>query len=53
MDVEGTGKWMAYQSFDIKPDTVLNHEFPEGFSAYWVRAISEQPATVTVVFKYE
>jgi len=51
--VDGTGLWIPYKAFDIKAGKKLQHTFPEGYSAYWVRAISEKNATCTVQFKYE
>ena len=52
VDVDGTGVWMPYRKFSVIPDEDVIHEFPEGFSAYWVRAISDTDCTVTVQFEY-
>ncbi len=52
VDVDGTELWMPYQAFDLKPGQIVEHVFPAGFSAYWVRAISDQPTTATVQFGY-
>ena len=53
IDIDGTGIWIPYKTFNVKAGASLIHEFPEGFSAYWVRAVSSADATVTVMFKYE
>ncbi|MCB1062719.1 MAG: hypothetical protein KDN20_07345, partial [Verrucomicrobiae bacterium] len=53
VDVDGTGLWIPYQSFSLQPGEPVNHSFPEGFSAYWVRAVSDVDTTATVQFRYE
>ncbi|MCA9263202.1 MAG: hypothetical protein KDA60_05115 [Planctomycetales bacterium] len=52
VDVTGDGLWLPYQTFVVPPAVTVNHEFPSGFSACWVRALSEQAAKVTVWFEY-
>ncbi|MCG6156550.1 discoidin domain-containing protein [Rubinisphaera margarita] len=53
VDVDGTGLWIPYRSFELKAGDELQHEFEEGFSAYWVRAIADADTTATVMFRYE
>ena len=53
IDVDGTGLWASYETFSIQADVPAEHEFPEGFSAYWVRATSSADTTATVTFRYE
>ena len=52
VDIDGTGLWIDYSTFEIKAGETLSHDFPEGFSAYWVRAVSDVNATATVQFRY-
>ncbi|MBI9015871.1 MAG: discoidin domain-containing protein [Phycisphaerae bacterium] len=52
IDIDGTGLWVPYRTFTVKPGVAISHKFPEGFSAYWVRAISDVATTATVWFKY-
>ena len=52
-NVDGTGLWAPYKTFSIQADVPAEHEFPEGFSAYWVRATSSADTTATVTFRYE
>jgi len=52
VDIDGTGLWIPYKTFDIQPDEGITHSFPEGFSAYWVRATSDQTTTATAQFHY-
>lgn len=53
VDVDGTGLWVPYKTFELEPGKTETHTFPEGFSAYWVRAISDSDTTATVWLKYE
>ena len=52
VDIDGTGVWVEYKSFSVGPSQNAADEFPEGFSAYWVRAISDSKTTATVQFEY-
>ncbi len=53
VDVDGTGLWIPYRSFDLKPGAEGEHTFPKGFSAYWVRAVSDVDCAASVVFEYD
>lgn len=53
IDVDGTGLWMPYESFTVGPDSAVDHEFPVGFSAYWIRAVSDRDTVATVQFTYD
>jgi hypothetical protein len=53
VDIDGTELWVPYETFEVKAGEPLKHEFPEGFSAYWVRAVSNSDTTASVVFTYE
>ena len=53
VDVDGTDLWVPYESFAIKAGETVSHTFPEGFSAYWVRATSAHDTTATAWFKYD
>jgi hypothetical protein len=52
IDIDGTGLWVLYRSFEVKPGETVRHEFPSGFGAYWVRAKSDSDTTATVMFEY-
>lgn len=52
VDIDGTGLWVPYDTFAVKPGETIHHAFPDGFSAYWVRAVSETDTTATVQFEY-
>jgi hypothetical protein len=53
VDIDGTGLWVPYKTFELEAGKAVAHTFPEGFSAYWVRATSDTATTATVWFKYE
>ncbi len=53
VDVDGTGLWMPYRSIQAGPEKPVDHAFPEGFSAYWVRVISDRDTVATVQFTYD
>ena len=53
VDIDGTGLWVPYRSFDLNADQTIRHTFPESFSAYWVRAISANDTRATVLFTYD
>ncbi|MFW6114216.1 MAG: discoidin domain-containing protein [bacterium] len=52
VDIDGTGLWVPYETFAVKPEETVRHAFPDGFSAYWVRAVSDTDTTATVQFEY-
>jgi hypothetical protein len=53
VDMDGTGLWVPFKTVVLKAGASVAYTFPEGFSAYWVRAVSSVDATATVMFKYE
>jgi len=52
VDVDGTGVWLPYETFQTTGGKNLHHRFPQGYSAYWVRARCDKEAIVSVQFKY-
>jgi len=53
VDIDGTGIWVPYRSFQVPPGETLTHGFPEGYSAYWVRATADKDCVATALFVYE
>jgi hypothetical protein len=53
VDLDGTGLWVPYRSFTVPAGETVQHTFPDGFSAYWIRGVSSQNATVSVSFIYD
>jgi hypothetical protein len=52
VDINGKGLWKTYGTFNVKPDESLEHTFPEGFSAYWVRVRANSDCQATAWFTY-
>jgi hypothetical protein len=53
VDISGTGGWVTYREFEVNPGRSVEHVFPEGFSAYWVRTVASADTTATAQFTYE
>lgn len=52
IDLDGTGLWVDYRSFDVAANTPLRHQFPTEFSACWVRSVCDTETSATVQFDY-
>ncbi len=52
VDFLGNGTWRHYHSWELSARRYIHHEFPDGFSAHWVRARVNRPCTATVYFFY-
>jgi hypothetical protein len=53
IDFLGDGSWRLYQSFAVSPEqNYVHHEFPDGFSAHWVRVKVDKDCLATVYFTY-
>lgn len=53
VDLDGTGLWVPYESFNLQAGATIEHEFPEEFSAYWVRSTCDRATVATVMFTYD
>ncbi|TWI17189.1 hypothetical protein IQ31_03925 [Sphingobacterium siyangense] len=52
VDYDLTG-FSTYETIHIPAGTTVEHKFPKGFSAHWVRAISDRECQATVWFSYQ
>jgi hypothetical protein len=52
VDLTGTGLWAPYATLDVPPGQTLQHAFPSGFSAYWVRTVALADAKATAQLSY-
>ena len=52
VDFRGDGDWRSYDSFTVAPDGYVHHEFPDAFSAHWVRLVAEHDCVATAQFAY-
>jgi hypothetical protein len=52
VDVTGTGLWVRYAMLNVPPGRVLEHRFPDGFGACWVRFVPLTDARATAQLIY-
>jgi hypothetical protein len=52
VDWAGNGLWVAYRSIDVPPNQTIDHNFPEAFAAYWLRAIAAKDCSATAQLVY-
>lgn len=52
VDFLGDDSWHEYGSFEVRPGQYVHHEFPDAFSAHWVRVRAHRPCTATAYFHY-
>ena len=52
VDFLGNGTWKEYQKFTVPANGYTHYEFPDGFSAHWVRLRVDSECTATAYFMY-
>jgi hypothetical protein len=52
IDIHGDGTWVDYQKFFLENGETTGHEFPDGFSAYWIRFVSDEDTTASAQLIY-
>ena len=52
VDFLGTGSWKSYMNLNVPAHGYTHHEFPDGFTAHWVRLKAHSPTTATAQFMY-
>ena len=53
VDVDGRGRWIEYKSFKCPVNKTISYDFPDGFSACWIRAVSDRDTIATVQLQYQ
>jgi hypothetical protein len=53
VDLAGTGSWVNYTTLDVPAGKSVDHTFPVGYQAYWLRVIADAPTTATAQLVYE
>ena len=53
VDLTGFGEWRTYQTIDAPAGETAAHEFPDGYSARWVRVTADSDCTATAWLVYE
>ena len=52
VDFLGNGTWKKYKTFTVPAKGYVHHEFPDGFSAHWVRVSVDTNCKATAYFMY-
>ena len=52
IDITGMGDWHPYKTFQLQPDSRVEHQFPDAFQAYWIRFKSDVDTTATAQLFY-
>lgn len=52
VDIAADNSWSEYGRFTVQPRQTLEHVFPEGYSAHWVRVVADADARATARFTY-
>lgn len=52
VDFLGHGAWRTYSTVDVSHEGYAHHVFPAGFSAHWVRLVSDSDCEATAEFIY-
>ena len=52
IDPRGDGSFGAYHVLTVAPGALASHVFPAGFSAHWLRLVSDQDAVLTAQLFY-
>jgi len=53
VDFVRNGKWCTYDAIEVPAGRTVTHEFPNGYSAHWVRVTAHRDCTATAQFVYE
>lgn len=52
VDILGNGRWVSYQKITAEPEGYAYHVFPPGYTAHWVRVVSDSNCSATAMFFY-
>lgn len=53
IDYSNRPYWKPFKTFAIPPGETVTFTFTEGYSAHWVRAVTDKACQATVQFRYE
>lgn len=53
VDLTSYGDWKKFDDFVVKPGETLHYEFPEGYSAHWVRLKTSVACSASAQFDYK
>ena len=52
VDLSGNGDWVGYRTFTVARGKGVEHRFPAGFNAYWIRTVAMEAGTVSAQLSY-
>jgi len=52
VDFLGNARWKSYAKIKVGANGYVHHEFPQGFSAHWVRLVADSDCKATAYFTY-
>lgn len=52
VDITGKGDWIEYSRLNVPANETIRHEFPDGFSAMWLRASVNRATTANLQLYY-
>jgi hypothetical protein len=53
VDLTGTGRWVDYTTLDVPAGKTVDHLFPAGYQAYWLRVSADTSTTATAWLTYD
>jgi hypothetical protein len=53
VDVTADGRWVEYKKFQVPPNQVFTHSFPDGYAAHWVRFTADRACKASAVLYYD
>jgi hypothetical protein len=53
LDITGEGLWIPYRTFEVESGKTIEHEFPTGLQARWLRVIADKACQATAQCRYE
>ena len=53
VDIAGTGHWLPYATFEVRPGKTVEHAFPAEYQAYWLRVSADADTTATAWLVYD
>jgi hypothetical protein len=53
VDLDGTGHWVDYKTFELEANKPLDHQFQPEFQAYWVRFVSDTDTQASAQLSYK
>ena len=52
VDLSGSADWVSYRTFTVAQGKGVEHIFPAGFNAYWIRTVALEAGTVSAQLSY-